>query len=214
MTREELLPRLRLVAVTNRLLVSRSLEDCARELAAGGTTAIMLREKDLTVRGLYEIARMLRPVCAQCGVLFLVNSSIETALAVEADGAHLGEQSLPPEAARRIAPPGFVLGFSAHNAGEVARAAEAGMDYVTASPVFTPTSKEMRSPPLGLAGLRRLAEASPVPVVALGGVTPANAADCLAAGAVGVAAIGSLFGSTSPRRAAEDFRRGLEAGAA
>jgi len=196
---------LRLVAISSRVLCRGTLEDAAAELLEGGATAIMLREKDLAARDLLAVARRVRGVCAARCALFLVNHSLEVALACDADGAHLGAASLPPEAARRIAPKPFVLGFSAHDEDEIRRAEKAGCDYCTISPVFQPTSKEYTSPPLGLEGLRACARSTRMPLVALGGIVAENAADCIAEGAVGVAAIGALFGAESRYHAARGF---------
>lgn len=196
---------LRLVAITNRSICRGNLEDAAAELLEGGATAIMLREKDMAPRDLLAAARRLRDVCASRGALFLVNHSVEVALACGADGAHVGSSSIPPEAARRIAPRPFLLGFSAHDEDEVRRAAGAGCDYATISPVFQPTSKEYSSPPIGLEGLRLCVRSSRIPLVALGGIVPANAGDCVASGAAGVAAIGALFGAESRFHAARAF---------
>jgi len=194
--------RLRIMAITNRLLCSHPLEEAAEELLAGGVTAIMLREKDLSPRDLFSLAIRLRRVCTEQGALFLVNHALDVAIAAGADGAHLGAASIPPAAARAMAPSPFVLGYSAHDADELRLAQSAGFDYATISPVFQPTSKEYTAPPLGLEGLRRAAAAAStnLPLVALGGITPGNAPDCLAAGAIGVAAIGAFFGSAEASR--------------
>ena len=201
--------RLRLVAITHRALCQGSMEETIEHLAAGGATALMLREKDLSPRELYDLAAPLRRITLQHGLLFLVNNSIEVALAVGAEGAHLGELSLPPARARAIAGTPFILGFSAHTELEVNRAAEAGMDYCTISPIFQPNSKEMSAPTLGIEGLRRVAQRTTMPLVALGGIEPHTARDCIEAGAVGVAAIGSLFASQDPTNAARRFAEAL-----
>jgi thiamine-phosphate pyrophosphorylase len=125
-------------------------------------------------------------------VKFLVNSRVDVALAAGAAGAHLPSGSLAPKTWRPITPPGFLFGVSCHSLIEVRAAEEEGANYVVFGPVFPPLSKPSRVPAVGLAGLARAAAAVKIPVLALGGVTCANATACVEAGAAGVAGI-SLF---------------------
>lgn len=209
MNREELAERLRVLAITNRQIVNAQPAEVVRKLLAGGATAVMLREHDLDPRALYDVALAVGEACRERGALFLVNGSVEVALAAGADGAHLNRQSIPLPKARSLAPSPFVLGYSAHNAAELSKAEEAGADYCTLSPVFFPTSKEMSYPTLGLEGLERLVRGTSLPIVALGGITVDNAHGCLTAGAVGIAAIGTLYGANDPVAAASAFRRAI-----
>ncbi|MCB2155838.1 thiamine phosphate synthase [bacterium] len=197
--------RLRLVAITNRLLRQDDPATIAAELVAGGATAILLREKDLPPRELYELACRVRDVCRPAGALFLVSQSLEVALAAGADGVHLGWQSVPLERAKSIAPPPFLIGVSAHNKDDLAAAESGDADYAFVSPIHPPRSKESRLPPLGFEGLARLAKGTSLPVVALGGLRACDTVECLQAGCVGIAAIGSLYGAATPRKAAAEF---------
>lgn len=201
--------RLRLVAITQRALVKGPLEDAARAVLAGGATAIMLREKDLAPRALYELARRLRAVTRDAGALLIVNRSVEVALAAEADAVQLGGDALDAATVRRVAGARLIVGCSAHRGDDLASMARAGADYVTYAPVFAPISKPGVDEPLGLDGLAAAARHAPLPVVALGGITPATAGACLVAGAVGVAAIGGLMADDDPRAAAAAFVRAL-----
>ncbi len=194
--------RLKITAITNRLLCGVPLEETVARIVEGGATAVMLREKDLSPRELYLAARRLVPVCESRGALLIVNHSLEVAIAAGAHGAHLGVASIPPAAARTIARKPFLLGFSAHDVDEMRAAEAASFDYCTMSPVFYPTSKEFTSPPIGIEGLTRMAKAAALPLVALGGITAENAKSCIAAGACGVAAIGPFFGAGDPYDAA------------
>lgn len=197
--------RLRVLAITNRHLCPGGLVEATRELIEGGVTAVMLREKDLPPRELYDLAVQLVPLCRRHGVLLTVNNSVEVALAAGADGAHLGGSAIPFEKARALAPAPFLLGYSAHEEADIVRAAAAGIDYCSISPIYYPTSKEFSTPPIGLEGLERCSKVSALPLVALGGITAQNAHECLEAGAAGVAAIGTLYGAPDRRAAAAEF---------
>jgi thiamine-phosphate pyrophosphorylase len=164
----------------------------ARNLAAGPDW-IQIREKDLTARELFELTRSVLAQPNPRGVKILVNSRIDVALAAGASGAHLPSDSPAPFAWRPIAPPGFLLGASCHTPEEVRAAEREGADYVLFGPVFAPLSKLAQLPPVGLEGLARaVAAAARTPVLALGGITRANASACIQAGAAGVAGI-SLY---------------------
>jgi thiamine-phosphate pyrophosphorylase len=151
---------------------------------------IQIREKDLKDR---ELAMLVRRVLrAAPGKLILVNTRADIAMACGAHGVHLPSDSLAPSELRRIVPAGFRIGVSCHTKADVARAAREGADYVVFGPVFAPLSKPAAGPAVGLEGLADACRASPIPVLALGGITEENAPGCLAAGAAGIAAI-TLF---------------------
>jgi thiamine-phosphate pyrophosphorylase len=150
---------------------------------------VQIREGGLSTR---ELARVVRSVVRRikgCSRVF-VNDRTDVAIACGAAGVHLRSGSPPPELVRQIAPPGFLISVACHNAGDVRNAA--GGDYAILAPVFRPLSKPDTREPLGLAALTEIVRMSPVPVIALGGITAFNMAQCIDAGAVGVAGV-SLF---------------------
>jgi thiamine-phosphate pyrophosphorylase len=159
--------------------------DTARVAAAGGATVIQWRLKDVPTLEVVERGRSTRSLCARHGLEFIVNDDVEAALMLGADGVHLGRSD---EGAERAKEQGLVLGLSASSVDEARQAAELA-DYVGAGPVWTTPSKTDADPPIGLDGLREICAAIDLPVIAIGGVDASNAADCIRAGAAGVAVI-------------------------
>ena len=186
--------------VTDRSLVE-DLAACVTAALRGlprGGAAVHLREKDLGGRDLLALARALVRACEAAGQLLLVNDRIDVALAAGAHGVHLPSAGVPPGEARRLLGPSRLVGVSCHGEDDVRRAVAGGADYATFGPVFDTPSKRAYGPPVGLAALRGAARFG-LPLVALGGVDLSNAAEAVAAGARGVAAIRAWI--TAPDRA-------------
>jgi len=165
----------------------------ARNLHAGPDW-IQIREKDLSARELFELVRGALRFPNPRGVRILVNGRMDVAISAGAAGVHLPAGSIAPSQLRALAPAGFLIGVSCHEVAEVRRAEDEGADYVVFGPVFAPLSKSTDLLPRGLAGLKEAVEAVKIPVLALGGVTRENSAQCIAAGASGIAGI-SLYQS-------------------
>lgn len=149
---------------------------------------VQVRDKGLAARELVTVVRRAMGL----GVKVLVNSRVDVAMAAGAAGAHLPAGSMAPSEWRAITPAGFLIGVSCHTIEEVVVAEREGADYVVFGPVFAPLSKGSDLAPRGLGELGSAARAARIPVLALGGITWENAADCVAAGAAGVAGI-TLF---------------------
>ena len=167
----------------------------------GGLTAFMVREKDLPGRPLLEITREAVRRCRPLGVRVIVNDRVDVALAAEADAVHLGVAALPVEVAKEMARGRLRVGASTHSMDELRRAAAAGADYATFGPVFDTPSKAAYAAPVGVAALREAAGGVAIPVLALGGITPASAPLLRGTGIAGIAAISAILASDDPASA-------------
>lgn len=156
--------------------------ETAREAVVAGATVVQLRVKGASTSELVERGRLFPGLPS----LFVVNDDVEAALSLGADGVHLGRTDQGVERARAA---GLLLGLSASSLGEAAAAEQAGAAYVGAGPVWATRSKPDAGLPIGLDGLAAICEAVSIPVVAIGGIDPARAGDCVRAGARGVAVI-------------------------
>jgi thiamine-phosphate diphosphorylase len=172
---------------------------------------VRIKPRDPWVRAdasdLVRIARMARRVCDVAGAALIVNDRVDVALAAAADGVHLGQTDLPLADARRIAPD-LWIGVSTHNLAQVRAACAAGADYLGFGPVFTTTTKQNPDPVQGLDGLRAAARAAgDHPIVAIGGITAARAAEVYGTGAQAICAISAVNDAADPRDAARRFAR-------
>lgn len=207
MTRaERLADRLSLVVITDPACgAGRSLLDVVRAALQAGAPAIQLRDKNADARSLLELASLLILETRGTGSLLFVNDRLDVALAAGADGAHLGDDDVPLDAARRIAPTGFLLGRSVDDPVEAAAAEAAGADYVGVGPVVSTSSKPDAGAPLGLGGVAEVARSVRVPVVAIGGVDAGSAGELSRAGAAGVAVIRAVMQARDPGRMTSDL---------
>jgi thiamine-phosphate pyrophosphorylase len=202
----------RLYAIVDASCFSRTedLAAFAEELVAGGCGLLQYRNKNGNARLMLEQAREL---CRRCrtgvsdphGLRLIMNDRADLCLAAEFDGVHVGQDDLSPESVRRIIGPDRWLGVSTHNAGQLQEADRTSADYLAIGPVFSTSSKEKPDPVVGLEGVRQARSLTRKPLVAIGGITRANAASVIEAGADSAAVISDLI--REPRKSAEEFLR-------
>ncbi len=177
---------------------------------AGGCRVVQLREKIMPLSDLYPVALALRRRCREAGCLFIVNDRVDLALAVEADGVHVGQDDLPAREARRLLRPGMILGVSTHDESQARRARDDGADYVAVGSMF-PTGSKTGFRLVGPDLLRRVRPEIRVPLVAIGGITVDNVAEVIRAGADAVAVISAVCASPDPAAAARRFLETIRA---
>ena len=182
----------------------RDLLDLLDAAVAGGCRMVQLREKEWPSGRLLPLAERLRTRCAEAGVTFIVNDRVDLALALRADGVHLGQDDLPARAARPLLRPGMILGISTHSVEQARAALADGADYIAVGSMFaTPTKREFQL--VGPELLRKLRGEIPVPLVGIGGITHDNVEEVIRAGADGVAVISAVGAADDPRAASERF---------
>lgn len=194
----------KLYLITDRKQTKSSLSDAVRLALLGGVRAVQLREKDLPIRELLALAQELRTLTREFGARLFINDQVDIALSVEADGVHLGHQSMPVEAVRKIAGNRMLVGVSTHSADEARAAEAAGADFVTFGPIYETPSKKALGAPVGLEALRDARKAVDIPIFALGGIKRNNIGHVLWAGAYGVAMISTIFCAEDIQKAARN----------
>jgi len=193
--------------VTNRSLSrGRSLVEVTRAAVAGGVTCVQLREKECSTREFLLEAAQLAELLKPLGIPLIINDRVDIALAVGADGVHLGQKDMPISHARRLGLPDWIIGISAETLEDAIRAEQEGADYIGVSPVFSTPTKTDTSPPLGLEGLRQIRAAVRIPLVAIGGIHHGNAREVIRAGADGLAVVSAIAAADFPQKAAAAIR--------
>ncbi|HJQ22381.1 MAG TPA: thiamine phosphate synthase [Blastocatellia bacterium] len=183
----------RLYAITDTRLSGLTHAEQVERLAAGGATLVQLRDKLASPRELYEAARAAAQVARALGVCLIINDRVDIALAVNADGVHLGQDDLPPERARALLGPQRILGYSTHNVKQALEADSTPVDYVAVGPIFQTTTKANPDPVVGPELIAELKSRLTHPLVAIGGITLESAPAVIAAGADSVAIISDLY---------------------
>ncbi len=195
-----------------RLCGERNVLDMVGLAVRGGVTMVQLREKRLDMRSLVDLARALKGLLAPFGVPLLINDRVDAALAVGADGVHLGQHDMPAELARHLLGPRALIGLSVERLEHIHEAGRLDVDYYGVSPIFpTPTKPDLESA-WGLAGLAAARLATARQLVAIGGINADNAETVVRAGADGVAVVSAICSAADPLRAAEMLVQALRLG--
>jgi thiamine-phosphate pyrophosphorylase len=203
----------RLHVITDETLQDRFTHvELAALAARGGADAVQFREKrPWTTRALVETAAAMRRVLDGTPVLLVVDDRVDVAVAAGAGAVHLGRDDLDVRTARRLLGPGALVGGTANSLAEALRVAATDVDYLGVGPVYGTLSKANPAPPLGIEGLRAIAQAVPKPIVAIGSVTADRVRGLLEAGAHGVAVISAVARAADPAAATREFRQAIDA---
>ena len=183
----------------------RSLTEVLKVSANAGVRIFQYRNKTASMKDAYSIGLFLRNQARELGVLFIVNDRCDLALAVEADGVHLGQSDLPLHLARNLMGPDKLIGISTHNAEQVRAANTDKPDYLGFGPIFKPSSKQDHDPLVGIDGLRAIRSLTSLPIFAIGGIQVAQVEEVMRAGANGVAVISAILNATNTKQAVNDF---------
>lgn len=197
---------LRLYLVTDRpLSLGRDIDWIVEEAVKGGATMVQLREKDCSTREFIELAAKLKETLKPLGIPLLINDRIDVALAVDADGVHIGQSDMPYKTARALLGPDKIIGLSVENMEDIRVANELDVDYVGISPVYSTHTKTDTAAPFGLDGLREAVKLSIHPTVAIGGMNMKTAKDVMACGTDGIAVVSAIVSADSPCEAARNL---------
>lgn len=196
-----------LYLVTDRRVAgSRPIEEIVTEAVRGGVTVVQLREKELGDVDFLRQAIVLKELADRMGVPLIINDRLDIAMACGATGIHLGQEDMGCAQARKIAGEQLVIGVSVSTPEEAMKAEFDGANYLGVSPVFSTPTKTDTPGPAGLDGLRKIREKVRVPLVGIGGISVANAADVIRSGADGIAVVSAIMASQDPCMAARSLR--------
>ena len=189
-----------------RAAAGRSLVKVVRAAIAGGASVVQLRDKAAGTREMIALGRTLREVTRECRVPLIVNDRVDVALAVDADGVHVGREDMPAGVARALIGDGRLLGVSAETVDEARAAERNGADYLGVGDVFGTASKPDTGTPVGPTRIAEIVQAVAIPVVGIGGITLSNARQVIEAGAAGIAVISAVVAADNPEGAARSLR--------
>jgi len=199
---------LSLYLVTDRgLSKGRSLEYVVEKAVKGGVSIIQLREKNCSTKEFTELAISLKKLLEPLDIPLLINDRLDIALAVNADGVHLGQDDMHCEIARKILGKDKIIGLSIENIEQAEEANSYDIDYIGISPVFLTGTKPEFTIGLGLAGVKKITAISKFPSVAIGGINSGNAGEILKAGATGLAVVSAIMSAADPMLAAVELRK-------
>lgn len=199
---------LSLYLVTDRILAKgRDLVQIVKQAVEGGVSTVQLREKEISSKMFFELAVEIKQLLKPYSVPLIINDRLDIALAVEAEGLHIGQNDLPYAQARKILGPNKIIGLSVETVQQAYLANEIDVDYIGLSPVFSTDTKADISTPLGLEGVADISKITKHKTVAIGGVHSGNAANILKAGANGIAVVSAIVAQKEPKLAAQKLKR-------
>jgi len=193
------------VIANQDLQKNRTIIEVIEEIIQGGATIIQLREKNLPTRTFFEEAQTVRKITKKAGIPLIINDRLDVALAVNADGVHLGEEDLPLKYARKIAPH-FIIGYSTDSIDQAREAEKDGANYLGVGSVFPTKTKIDAGMAIGTQKLEEIKRAVSIPVIAIGGITLQNLPKVIQSGVDGVAVISAIISAESPFEATKKFR--------
>lgn len=195
-----------LYLVTDRnLTLARELLYVIEEAILGGVTIVQLREKDSLTRDFYQLAKQVAEMTKKYQVPLIINDRLDIALAVNAEGLHIGQSDLPYQVARKILGPDAIIGLSVESIQDAEDAESLDVDYLGISPVFSTNTKTDIAQPLGLEGIKAIRKFSQHKLVAIGGINKSNTKEIISAGADGIAVVTAICSAQSPRNASNQL---------
>jgi len=203
-----------LYLITDRKIAGdRNIVDIVRAAIQGGVTVVQMREKTATTSEMIDLGRELHNVTRDANVPLIVNDRVDIALAIQAEGVHVGPpDDMPASLARQLLGPNRILGVSAKSPEIALQAKRDGADYVGVGDVYGTRSKADAGIPIGISGLKAVIEACPLPVVGIGGIHHGNISAVIEAGADGVSLISAIVGAADPEKAARELRQCIDQG--
>lgn len=201
------IPDYRLYLVTDRDLVGgKDFLDSIEQAILGGVTFLQLREKSLSSREFYLVAAKVKEIATRYRIPFVINDRLDIAIAVDADGLHVGQSDLPVAVARKILGPKKIIGVSAATISEAIEAEKGGADYLGVGAIY-PTGTKTDARSVGLTQLREIRQSVSIPVVAIGGIKEENTANVMKTGIEGVSIVSAILAQDDPKQAAENLLR-------
>jgi thiamine-phosphate pyrophosphorylase len=192
--------------ITDRTLCgARGVLDTVGEAIAGGVTIVQLRDPEAKTRTLIEEARAILGLLRPAKIPFIVNDRVDVALAVDADGVHVGQNDMPVADARRLIGRSRILGLSITSEADLDKADLAAVDYLGVGPIYASPTKPDAAPPMAMGGLRAIARRTKLPIVAIGGLHAGNAEEAIAAGADGIAVVSAICSAADAGNAAREL---------
>lgn len=194
-----------LYVITDKKLGNGSIEEAVRKAIAGGATIVQYREKNADTAEMVRTAGCLHRITKAAGIPLIINDRLDVALAVNAEGVHVGQEDMAASTARKIIGDGKLLGVSARTVDEASAAVRDGADYLGVGDIFGTASKNDAGVPIGLKMVKKIADRVTIPVVGIGGITKVNAASVMESGADGIAVISAIIGKPDPEREAREL---------